>query len=47
MIAAGIRQVYLLEGSEVLFNRETPDNRHRSSIRLKVLDTGPSPVFLL
>jgi deoxycytidylate deaminase len=26
MIAAGIRQVYLLEGSEVLFNREHPDN---------------------
>jgi deoxycytidylate deaminase len=26
MIAAGIRQVYLLEGSEVLFDRERPGN---------------------
>jgi deoxycytidylate deaminase len=26
MIAAGIRQVYLLKGSEVLFNRECPGN---------------------
>lgn len=26
MIAAGIRQVYLLEGSEVLFNKSNPNN---------------------
>ncbi len=26
MIAAGIRDVYLLEGSEVLFNKDHPDN---------------------